>query len=233
MRKLAQVPLSAQVHRQFSSSSILSSRFSSLALAEEEDPLYYDLEDEGFSQNPQQYPPSNAPASPIYVAATQQHVGKTTVSLALMSGLQKRFSSPGYIKPVGQHSRQVTLTTEVDKDVAVMRDYYQLNHLPWESMSPVLVAKGYTKNYVNGLVCQDYHQSLIQRAYEDIAGRSDVVLVEGTGHVGVGKLDTLRGSLSLSCFVCSRILLKSFLSILLHRKHCWSKQRPSGPMVER
>ena len=38
---------------------------------------------------------------PIYVAATKQHVGKTTVSLALMSGLTKRFNKVGFIKPVG------------------------------------------------------------------------------------------------------------------------------------
>eukprot|EP00957_Ditylum_brightwellii_P186925 14234890-Ditylum_brightwellii.AAC.1 len=39
---------------------------------------------------------------PIYVAATKQHVGKTSVSLALVSGLKKRFGKVGFIKPVGQ-----------------------------------------------------------------------------------------------------------------------------------
>jgi hypothetical protein len=40
---------------------------------------------------------------PIYVAATEQHVGKTTTCLALISGLKKRFPhSIGYMKPVGQ-----------------------------------------------------------------------------------------------------------------------------------
>ena len=41
-------------------------------------------------------------ARPIFVAATRQHVGKTTVSLAILSGLQKRFGKVGFIKPVGQ-----------------------------------------------------------------------------------------------------------------------------------
>ena len=36
---------------------------------------------------------------PIFVAATRQHVGKTTVSLALMSGLQKRYDKVGFLKP--------------------------------------------------------------------------------------------------------------------------------------
>eukprot|EP00965_Chrysotila_dentata_P219714 6191307-Pleurochrysis_carterae.AAC.3 len=44
---------------------------------------------------------------PLFVAATRQHVGKTTVSLALMAGLQKRFNKVGYIKPVGQQHVEV------------------------------------------------------------------------------------------------------------------------------
>ena len=46
---------------------------------------------------------------PIFVAATRQHVGKTTVSLALMSGLQKRFNKVGFLKPVGQQVRTLGL----------------------------------------------------------------------------------------------------------------------------
>ena len=39
----------------------------------------------------------------IMVAATKQHVGKTTSCLALMSGLRKKFDNRvGFLKPVGQ-----------------------------------------------------------------------------------------------------------------------------------
>ena len=49
------------------------------------------------------------PRKPIFVAATKQHVGKTTLSLALMSGLiKKRFNQVGFIKPVGQEHVRVT-----------------------------------------------------------------------------------------------------------------------------
>lgn len=47
---------------------------------------------------------SGSMPSPIYVAATRQHVGKTSTSLALLSGLQKRFPRVGFMKPVGQQS---------------------------------------------------------------------------------------------------------------------------------
>ena len=46
---------------------------------------------------------------PIFVAATRQHVGKTTVSLALVSGLKKRFDKVGFIKPGKGQNRSCLL----------------------------------------------------------------------------------------------------------------------------
>jgi hypothetical protein len=78
---------------------------------------------------------------PIFIAATRQNVGKTTVSLALMSGLLKRFGKVGFIKPVGQHHVAVAgadgTELRVDKDVVVMKEFFGLDHLPYEHMSPV------------------------------------------------------------------------------------------------
>jgi hypothetical protein len=71
---------------------------------------------------------------PIFIAATRQHVGKTTVSLAMMSGLKKRFNKVGFIKPVGQ--QHVTVRSEnqdgdlrVDKDVCLVKEHFHLDHL--------------------------------------------------------------------------------------------------------
>ena len=74
------------------------------------------------------------PQPTIFVAATRQHVGKTTVSLALMSGLQKRFNKVGFLKPVGQQHLPVRDESgnqlRVDKDVQVMKEYFKLDHVP-------------------------------------------------------------------------------------------------------
>lgn len=43
---------------------------------------------------------------PIFIAATRQHVGKTTTSLAIMSGLKKKFDKVGFLKPVSQINRR-------------------------------------------------------------------------------------------------------------------------------
>lgn len=130
---------------------------------------------------------------PIYVAATRQHVGKTSTSLALMSGLQKRFERVGFMKPVGQKclpvfDKDTQEHRRADKDVVVMRDYFGLNHLPFRYMSPVLIPKGYTRNYLEGKIHQDQHEELVQEAYSHISDTSSVVLCEGTGHCAVGSI---------------------------------------------
>lgn len=130
---------------------------------------------------------------PIYVAATRQHVGKTSTSLALMSGLQKRFDLVGFMKPVGQVCLPVweeDLQREIraDKDVVVMRQHFGLDPLPYRYMSPVLIPAGYTRNYLDGKICEDKHEELVREAYENIAQSSDVVLCEGTGHAAVGSI---------------------------------------------
>ncbi|MEL6392284.1 MAG: dethiobiotin synthase [Bacteroidota bacterium] len=38
----------------------------------------------------------------LYIAATSQHVGKTTSTLGLMAAIKERGINVGYCKPVGQ-----------------------------------------------------------------------------------------------------------------------------------
>ena len=87
---------------------------------------------------------------PIFVAATKQHVGKTTTSLALMSGLQKRFDKVGFIKPVGQQHVTVFSSAlgediRVDKDICLLKEQFHLDHIDYRHMSPVIIPRGYTK----------------------------------------------------------------------------------------
>jgi BioD-like phosphotransacetylase family protein len=130
--------------------------------------------------------------SPIYVAATRQHVGKTTVSLALMSGLQKRVDQVGFIKPVGQQSLKVIdddgFEMRVDKDVVLVKEHFKLDHLSYRYMSPVLIPKGYTKDYVDGKIANASQKDMIIDHYNEVSSRSSLVLAEGTGHCAVGSI---------------------------------------------
>lgn len=135
---------------------------------------------------------------PIFVAATRQHVGKTTVSLALMSGLQKRFNKVGFLKPVGQQhvpvqdsSKQTLL---VDKDVVLVREHFHLNHIDYRHMSPVIIPSGYTRRYVDGEIDFEEQLQQVHTAMEHVHENSDVVLVEGTGHCAVGSIVGLNNA---------------------------------------
>lgn len=130
---------------------------------------------------------------PIFVAATRQHVGKTTVSLALMSGLQKRFDKVGFIKPVGQqhvpvHSDKLNNTIRVDKDVSLVRERFHLHHIDYEDMSPVIIPRGYTKKFVDGEIEHDKQLANVERAMRNVSESSDIVMCEGTGHCAVGSI---------------------------------------------
>jgi dethiobiotin synthetase len=103
--------------------------------------------------------------APIFVAATREHVGKTSVSLALMSGLVKRFGRQrvGFIKPVGQKWLPVTedvvsgtnptTTTQhhysIDKDAVLIKSHFRLDELHWPDTSPIVIKEGYTKSYLD------------------------------------------------------------------------------------
>ena len=114
---------------------------------------------------------------PIFVAATRQHVGKTTVSLALMSGLQKRFEKVGFIKPVGQQHIPVMNSQgkeiRVDKDTQVMKEFFSLGHIEYADMSPVIIPQGYTRDYIDGRIAFESQVAAIESAYAQVSSSSD------------------------------------------------------------
>jgi len=129
---------------------------------------------------------------PIFVAATKQHIGKTSVSMALLSGLQKRFDKVGFIKPVGQQHVPVQSSKNekicVDKDVCLMKERFNLDHIDYEHMSPVIIPRGYTKKYIEGKITYEDQLDKIMNSFRNVNNASDVVLCEGTGHCAVGSI---------------------------------------------
>ncbi|CAM9946098.1 unnamed protein product, partial [Choristocarpus tenellus] len=99
---------------------------------------------------------------------TRQHVGKTTVSLALISGLKKRYENIGFIKPVGQQHETAKGENGdilVDKDVSLMKEYFGLK-CKYEDMSPVLIPRGYTKDYIDGKISETDQLNAMNRAFQ-------------------------------------------------------------------
>lgn len=141
----------------------------------------------------------------FFVAATGQNVGKTTVCLGLVAGLKKRIASVGYIKPVGQEHIETETGLNVDKDVVIFKSHFHLTD-PYETMSPVLFPRGFTRDYLDGKV---NHSSLVDKittAYKSVTMKNKISVIEGTGHTGVGSIVDLNNA-QVAALLKSPVLL--------------------------
>jgi BioD-like phosphotransacetylase family protein len=121
----------------------------------------------------------------VYLAATGQNRGKTTTSLGLFDLFLRRGLDAGFMKPVGQRTI-IEDGVPADEDAVLMRAVFGLRD-PIATMSPVHIPRGFTKAYIKGGVVEDLG-ARIRSAHAALAEQRDVVLVEGTGHAGVGAV---------------------------------------------
>lgn len=144
----------------------------------------------------------------FFVAATGQHVGKTTTCLGLVSGLMKKHKRVGFIKPIGQEHVETGTGIHVDKDVVLFKDHFHLKEQE-ETMSPVLFPRGFTRDFLDGKVSEAEMEKKITTAYEAIAKKNETVVVEGTGHVGVGSIVNFSNARVASMLGLKMILVAS------------------------
>ena len=124
----------------------------------------------------------------VFVAATKQHVGKSTTSLGLIASLIRRvpLNRVGYMKPVGQRHQEVE-GRRVDKDCRLTKDFFGLQ-CDYADMSPVLIPSGYTRRFLDGHVDQHQQEEAVLNAWDNMRRSFDNIIVEGTGHMGVGAI---------------------------------------------
>jgi len=127
----------------------------------------------------------------IYVAATSQHVGKTTSTLGLVSSFMKRNLKVGYSKPVGQKFLDIQ-NLRVDKDTILFADLINFEIIP-ELHSPVILGPGATEWYLDHPNEIDLDQILLSAA-DSLSDTNDIVIYEGTGHPGVGSVANLSNA---------------------------------------
>ena len=121
----------------------------------------------------------------LYLAATGMNRGKTTFALGLYAALADRGLNVGFIKPVGQRY-EVVDGTPADEDAILLRAVFGVAD-PLDAMSPVHIPRGFTKAFIAGEVVEDL-PTRIMNAYRRVMANRDVVLIEGTGHAGVGSV---------------------------------------------
>src|SRR3954469_8767689 len=118
----------------------------------------------------------------LYLAATGQNRGKTTAALGLLDGFVGRGLRTGFFKPVGQRT-VIEDGVPADEDAVLMKTVFGLAE-SYADMSPVHIPRGFTKSYIAGDVVEDL-PARIASAHAAFLDH-DIVLIEGTGHAGVG-----------------------------------------------
>ncbi len=125
------------------------------------------------------------PIKNIFISAIHQNAGKTTISLGLFKNFQERKIKTAFMKPVGQE----TVTYEeksIDKDTYLIGEVYHCKkHI--KDMSPVTVGRGYTEKYILNPQ-KDELQARIKKSFQTLIKGKNAIIVEGTGHAGVGSV---------------------------------------------
>jgi BioD-like phosphotransacetylase family protein len=127
----------------------------------------------------------------VYVAATRQNDGKTVTALGLLSAMKERFEKVGYIKPVGQQVTRIE-GHEIDKDASLMREVFAIDSRLTD-MSPIAIPKGFTEKYIEGGDPEKLRRK-VQQAYLRASHGKEFMVIEGTGHAGVGSVIDLSNA---------------------------------------
>lgn len=137
--------------------------------------------------------PRNKSTKRIFIAATRMNDGKTTTSLGLYSALNDGEKKIGYIKPVGQRFVDVN-GEKIDEDSFLLTETFDVS-VPIQAMSPIVVDKDFTKNYLDDSA--SIYPKIVNRlcrSFDRAAYEKDYIIIEGTGHAGVGSVFDLSNA---------------------------------------
>lgn len=137
--------------------------------------------------------PRNETTKRIFIAATRMNDGKTTTSLALFAALRSITNRVGFIKPVGQRFIEHD-GHQIDEDSVLLNRIFDVE-IPLQAMSPIAIHPTFTRDYLERP--EATHTVLIDRmcqAFDRAAYDKDYVIIEGTGHAGVGSVFNLSNA---------------------------------------
>lgn len=121
----------------------------------------------------------------IYIAASSQHVGKTTTTLGLVAAFRKRGINVGYCKPVGQEVQELG-GLRADKDAHLFAKVMGFP-LTTDIHSPVILSQGVTSAFLDQPGDFPFGERILQ-ASSYLQNQHEMVVYEGTGHPGVGSV---------------------------------------------
>ena len=124
------------------------------------------------------------PVKYLYISATKQDTGKTTLMIGMLQILRDMGRDVGYIKPVGQRYVEYQ-GLNIDEDAVLAREAFGLSDRAAD-MSPIAIERGFTERYIFNRNPKPLEERILA-AMGRIRAAHNMVLVEGTGHAGVGS----------------------------------------------
>ena len=140
----------------------------------------------------------------VYISSIHQNAGKTTVSLGLYKVFRDRKLKTAFLKPVGQQTMTVD-QEDIDKDSYLIGEVYHQKAL--KMMSPVTIGPGFTEKYIFHPEKEKYRK-MIQDSFDGLTKNKDAIIIEGTGHSGVGSVIDLSNA-EVASMLKSKVIIIS------------------------
>ena len=128
----------------------------------------------------------------LFIAATGQNCGKTTMSVSLMHLARKKYGRVGFVKPIGPKIEMFG-DRMVDMDAALMAKAYGLEE-DIALMSPVALHKNFTREFLAGEIDSKALEDSLVSAVRELERKNDFLIIEGAGHAGVGSIIGLNNA---------------------------------------
>lgn len=128
----------------------------------------------------------------LFVAATGQNCGKTTISVSLIHLARRKYARVGYVKPIGPKCSTLN-GIPMDKDAVLMARIYGLED-DARYMSPVVIPKGSTKRFIDRESSSEETENALLEAVAYLEEKNDFLIIEGAGHGGVGSVIGLNNA---------------------------------------
>ena len=128
----------------------------------------------------------------LFIAATGQNCGKTTMSVSLMHLARKKYGRVGFVKPIGPKIEMFG-DRMVDMDAALMAKAYDLEE-DIALMSPVALHKNFTREFLAGRIDPKALENSLVSAVRELERKNDFLIIEGAGHAGVGSIIGLNNA---------------------------------------
>lgn len=122
----------------------------------------------------------------IFIGATGQHCGKTTISLSLMHLARRKYERVGFIKPIGPKCIEYNGLI-MDKDAAMFASVFGLDE-DARYMSPMTFTHRTTRRFLDEQESPELPRRLILEAVSRLEEKYDFLIIEGAGHGGVGAV---------------------------------------------